>query len=244
MLAFLRKIRKSLIESSSTRKYLLYAIGEIALVVIGILIALSINNWNEAQKNDKVELRLLTELLQSTKENIDSNQYQLKANEGSIRAIKALINQIENKLPYQDSLTFNFAMAHNRWVMLTKLHAYENAKNFGLDFISNDTTKNALTNAYEYNLEYIQKLDERNSDYYQNVMIPELASRFEAVYAQCGYFEGMVPLEYSALTTDKKYLTLLKSTLSYRAQYYQWQYGSIESFKTLVTRLEAEIESR
>ena len=47
MLTFLRKIRKSLIESGIARKYLLYAIGEIALVVIGILIALQINNWNE-----------------------------------------------------------------------------------------------------------------------------------------------------------------------------------------------------
>jgi hypothetical protein len=36
------------------RKYTLYAIGEIALVVIGILIALSINNWNEERKTDKL----------------------------------------------------------------------------------------------------------------------------------------------------------------------------------------------
>ena len=50
MLTFFRKIRKSLIDSSSARKYVLYAIGEIALVVIGILIALQINNWNEARK--------------------------------------------------------------------------------------------------------------------------------------------------------------------------------------------------
>ena len=47
MLTFLRKIRKSLIESGSARKYIVYAIGEIALVVIGILMALQINNWNE-----------------------------------------------------------------------------------------------------------------------------------------------------------------------------------------------------
>lgn len=50
MLSFFRKIRKSLIDQSSARRYLVYAIGEIALVVIGILIALQINNWNEARK--------------------------------------------------------------------------------------------------------------------------------------------------------------------------------------------------
>jgi len=60
MLTFLRKIRKSMIDSLPSRqaggavnKYLIYAIGEIALVVIGILIALQINNWNEKQKQIK-----------------------------------------------------------------------------------------------------------------------------------------------------------------------------------------------
>ena len=50
MLTFLRRIRKKLIDTGSARKYTIYAIGEIALVVIGILIALQINNGNEARK--------------------------------------------------------------------------------------------------------------------------------------------------------------------------------------------------
>jgi len=55
MFTFLRKIRKSLIQTGSTRKYLTYAIGEIALVVIGILIALQINNWNGWKKDRDLE---------------------------------------------------------------------------------------------------------------------------------------------------------------------------------------------
>ena len=47
MIRFFRHIRKKLIEQDNARKYLLYAIGEILLVVIGILIALQVNNWNE-----------------------------------------------------------------------------------------------------------------------------------------------------------------------------------------------------
>ena len=48
-----------------------YAIGEIVLVVVGILIALSINNWNEAQKNRAVEQQLLTSLLQEFETNLN-----------------------------------------------------------------------------------------------------------------------------------------------------------------------------
>jgi hypothetical protein len=62
MFTFLRKIRRSLIESGAAQKYLLYAIGEIALVVIGILIALQINNWNEWRKDRIMERALLIQL--------------------------------------------------------------------------------------------------------------------------------------------------------------------------------------
>lgn len=61
-LSFLRKIRRSLIESGSAQKYLLYAIGEITLVVIGILIALQINNWNEGTKDRVKEIKILKEI--------------------------------------------------------------------------------------------------------------------------------------------------------------------------------------
>ena len=51
MIKFFRKIRQNLLSENKFSKYLIYAIGEIILVVIGILIALQINNLNESQKN-------------------------------------------------------------------------------------------------------------------------------------------------------------------------------------------------
>ena len=54
MITIFRRIREKLIASGSVSKYLLYAIGEILLVVIGILIALQVNNWNEARFQQKI----------------------------------------------------------------------------------------------------------------------------------------------------------------------------------------------
>ena len=61
MIKFFRKIRYNLIEKNRTGKYLKYAIGEIILVVIGILIALSINNWNDSRLENKTEIKILEE---------------------------------------------------------------------------------------------------------------------------------------------------------------------------------------
>jgi hypothetical protein len=62
MINFIRKTRQQLLTQNKVSKYLLYAIGEILLVVIGILIALSINNWNERNKTRKLEKSTLLEI--------------------------------------------------------------------------------------------------------------------------------------------------------------------------------------
>ena len=67
MIKFFRKIRYDLMEKNKPGKYLKYAIGEIMLVVIGILIALSINNWNEQRKNSANERDLYQRIIKDLK---------------------------------------------------------------------------------------------------------------------------------------------------------------------------------
>lgn len=62
MLNFFRRIRRSLIIKSNAKKYIIYAMGEVLLVVVGILIALQVNNWNEYRKDRGTELQALNDL--------------------------------------------------------------------------------------------------------------------------------------------------------------------------------------
>lgn len=59
MINFFRKIRQKMLTENKFIKYMIYAIGEIVLVVIGILIALQVNNWNQNRLNSKIEKQLL-----------------------------------------------------------------------------------------------------------------------------------------------------------------------------------------
>lgn len=64
MIKFFRKIRLKLLSESKFSRYLIYAIGEIILVVIGILIALQINNWNENRKSSEIRINYYEQILQ------------------------------------------------------------------------------------------------------------------------------------------------------------------------------------
>jgi hypothetical protein len=84
MISFFRKIRQKLLSQNRVTRYLVYAIGEIALVVIGILIALQINNWNEARKariNERTVLKNLVQDLRADSLSFSDNlEYLTKIN--------------------------------------------------------------------------------------------------------------------------------------------------------------------
>ena len=95
MIKFFRRIRKELLGEGKTGKYVQYAIGEILLVVIGILIALQINNWNEQRKNNALEAeyycRLLVDLEQDgeqIKVLVERSQERLKASNQAVRLLQ------------------------------------------------------------------------------------------------------------------------------------------------------------
>ena len=95
-------------ETGVTKKYFLYAIGEIALVVIGILIALQINNWNEWRKDRIKEHEILIELAATLTKNIEriyaSNQDATRNN----NARDIIISLFIEKPPLSDSLRRHF----------------------------------------------------------------------------------------------------------------------------------------
>ena len=70
MIKFFRRIRQQLLSQNKFSKYLIYAIGEIVLVVIGILIALQINNWNQQRIENKKEIELLVGLMDEFQYNL------------------------------------------------------------------------------------------------------------------------------------------------------------------------------
>ena len=118
MIPFFRRIRKKLADDNKPIKYLSYAIGEIVLVVIGILIAIQINNWNEANKRREKELHYLTNIKTDLYLNIKQiDSYITKRNEqiesasyGKQKIMqRSIIKHTHNQPFNQFTLQYHFA---------------------------------------------------------------------------------------------------------------------------------------
>ena len=154
MIKFFRKIRQDLLSTGKTGKYFKYAIGEIILVVIGILIALSINNWNEKRKIKNKETVILKEFLTSI--NSDLKAYENFSDpkiERKKRGIDSLFTYIFDKKEIKDSLFIDFYTNMSQDIFLRFDNGpFEDLKSSGLDIVSNDSLRTAINNAYTVKL--------------------------------------------------------------------------------------------
>jgi hypothetical protein len=156
MIKIFRRIRQRLVIENKFSRYLLYATGEIILVVIGILIALQINNWNERKKENIKEQAFLKELnldFKSNKTQIDSI---ISYNKVSLHAGSRLLEIIETfdlKNPRRNDSNAHFVDSmgfYNRLVWRNKsfnpkngaVEALLNSSSF--DLIKNDTLRRNL----------------------------------------------------------------------------------------------------
>ncbi len=91
MLKFFQRIRRKLINEGNLKRYLIYAVGEILLVMIGILLALQVNNWNERNKSEREEQKILKSLQTEFQDNIKNLEQILDSHHQTISNIKDVL---------------------------------------------------------------------------------------------------------------------------------------------------------
>lgn len=150
MIKFFRKIRYQLMNENKTSHYFKYAIGEIILVVIGILIALQINNWNEYRKERKVETDILNELKDNLYQDIVNLKVKIDENSSFIKANKKILDHLENKSKLTDSIKHYYALLVAFGTFRPITAGYENLKSKEVDIIQHKELRNAITKLYDY----------------------------------------------------------------------------------------------
>lgn len=149
MIKFFRQIRQKLLTENKFSKYLLYAIGEIILVVIGILIALQINNQNENKKTLHLEKDLLREVKSGLEYDLDQLKEAIDFHRLSIESQDIIVDWIEGNIDYNDSLGIHFVRTIFNRNLKFKEAPYETLQQMGLRIIKNDSLRNQISNLYD-----------------------------------------------------------------------------------------------
>jgi len=151
MVKIFRNIRQKLAAENKVMAYLRYAIGEILLVVIGILIALQVNNWNEGRKDKKFEQEILSLIDQNLEQDSVSLSFELSNTKLAIHLTNRLLEQVRIK-NYNDSLNYWMGKIICFERFRSQSSAYEMLKAKGLENISDKTLQMSLISYYDESL--------------------------------------------------------------------------------------------
>ena len=187
MIKFFRKIRYDLMEKNKTGKYLKYALGEIVLVVIGILIALSINNWNETRK-DQQELR---NILQNIATDMRVDALNLKDNleyaKEENKRIKTFLNNKDYSGFTRDSLQKSLQVYSYNSIWRTS--GFDNLKNSGItQYGEYEKVVKRIKDYYDQWIPMIKSLED---DFEQSVIKSDDYWRFEEKSYELIYEAGL-----------------------------------------------------
>ncbi len=222
MIKFFRKIRQKLLSEGKTGKYFKYAIGEIVLVVIGILIALQINNWNEKNQQREKEKVILKNLKTSLEKDILTHDFHIQAYEKSKYSIQFLIEFMEKDYRFTDSLKYHFGRTTYLWNPSIQLEIFENLKSVGFDIISNKNLKENILSYYSFATTDFITAKNRYDDIMSNASSNILNTRFRAfwngnydTFRKTGNADDlnaeMEPNDFESLKKDNEYLYFLRS---------------------------------
>ena len=248
MIKFFRKIRYNLMEQNKTGKYFKYAIGEIVLVVVGILIAISINNWNTSKSDRFSEADYLNRLTKDLVRDTINYSWTSKWAITKQEAIENLLSYLEtdnhkdldsikllNNIAKSKRLTF----AHPKVTTGT----FDELKNTGsFKLIESTLLRSAITNYYferEHHYDRIEK--KRNKPSFGDeidMLIPDLKRIDNVISYRTDLVSSKEILEYINKPGFKKILT---SEFNLAIFIQEIQKDGLDASKQLLKQLKDEI---
>jgi hypothetical protein len=234
MIKFFRKIRQKLLKEGKTEKYIKYAIGEIILVVIGILIAVSINNWNQNRLDKKEEALLLVAIAKK----MDLNRFQhqrglqryLEVDNSARKLIKLSGNQLHDSMRIEiEQSLFDLK---NRFLMgqSNQISVYDELVASGkLNLLKSKKLRQELTDL-KANIELLAAYEVQQINFVDNHLSPALNKKvdFISITNSAVNNDGINKVEnfeyeplpinindYSSLLHDRTFLNLLAELVTH-----------------------------
>ena len=205
MIKFFRKIRYNLMSENKTGKYLKYAIGEVILVVLGILIALLINSWYGDKVNNEKQFKYLESIVGDLNQQVIHLDYHLKMENNNLLDIRKLVSiyNKNKKIELNDSTLNYFISVFKRTTFLANHTTYTQLLSTGdIGLINNDKIRNEIVKYYQ-GIERRELVVRKNNDVKDLVINPILLKNIDLA------FQSTVE---ESVKTDDNYPTQLERT--------------------------------
>jgi len=240
MIKFFRIIRQKLLTENKFSRYLIYALGEILLVVIGILIALQINNWNDYRKQIKKEREILQQFKIELNEDLLILNETTSYNNFLIKSCDELIRHLENDLPYNDSLSLYF----DRWASPDVLEfngsTYQNLITTGPELIRNKYLRNDILKLYNFSYKKARTYNDYYRSDFHSFIAPIQLENVESVE----WGKSSVPVDYENLKKNFLFINALKwSKNGHQANNREFS-NLRETITELLKKIDTEINSK
>lgn len=247
MIKFFRRIRQQLLTENKISKYLLYAIGEIVLVVIGILIALQLNNWNDMDKDRTVEIKILQEILG----NLELDLLEIRADINSMDSINRACKDISrfmttDSIP-SDNFFYDVAKLRVNPHFDPNKSGYNLLVSKGVEIILNDSLRGSLSLLYESLYPYYYRYEEERTQFKLHQINPYLINHFIWQARPDLLFFGhyqISPAEYELLKNDALFSKLLYAISFDNTLVQSRAYRVEKSIESIIQEITHELETR
>jgi hypothetical protein len=179
MIKFFRKIRQKLLNETKFSKYVLYATGEIVLVVIGILIALQLNNWNDTIKERSVEIKILREISSNLQYDLVEIRGDIAANDSVIEACKDIIRFMKTESIPSEAFYYDVAKLRVNTHFNPNKSGYNLLVSKGVGIVLNDSLRGSLSLLYESLYPYCYRYEEERTQFKLQEINPTLLKYFK-----------------------------------------------------------------
>lgn len=256
MIKFFRKIRQNSIKNNKVFNYLKYAFGEIILVVIGILIAVQINNWNENRKVQKQEIQIYSELKSDLLQTKNDILKTVSKHKEILKSNQQLIYDIYNKKTYSDTIYNLFSQTGDDFKIIPKTSAFENLKNIGLNILSNDSLRISITNLFQLDLKRLDDELELNNPglsitnilfpYQKKYLFADLSetTKYGFTHSDTITVYKMKIRDYNKFLKDNDLIKTLQLTLYNRSLKVDLEIETVNAIDKVIKGIEDELKSR
>ncbi|MGH1383433.1 hypothetical protein [Kordia sp.] len=238
---FFKKTRRLLLNDSKIKKYLTYAVGEIILVVVGILIALQIDGWKEQQEVNQHEYNILQNLYRDLSATKDELERDVKANKISKSNLEIALNHLNKNTEYTSAMDTLFPAIANWESPLPTFATYEIFKIEGIRIIKSKKIKEGIIKFHESTLGFIiNDYDKAEWALFENITMPFIAENLS--YFLQDETVSLKPNNYTELSKNPKFRNILTLTMAMRGKGLAFYETSINELNELLLLIENEIE--